>query len=123
MNAKNTKNTPTIFEIGVEVSKDRETVIIKVNGVRHFFRVPPNTRYFAPSFGPGGDVHISDGFTAKDDLAAHIGIRFEEHRVHTNVRFNPAGLGLDDLGPTHLASVSGDVGIQRHVLGLERSHS
>ena len=66
------------------------------------------------------EIHVSDRLSQDDHLGAGVAVGLEQHRVHPDVGIDPAGLGLDDLRPPHLAAVAGDVRVERHVLRLER---
>ncbi len=69
------------------------------------------------------DAHVAHRLAADEHLAAGVGVGLKQHGVHPHVGFQPAGLGLDDLGAAHLAAVAGDERVERHVLGLERRHA
>ena len=63
--------------------------------------------------------HGAHGFAVHDHLTAAVAGGLEEHRIHPHVRLHPRRLCLRDLRPTHLESIAGDEGIERHVLRLE----
>ncbi len=54
------------------------------------------------------------------DLAAAVAARLEQDGVHVGRRLDAAGGGLGGLRPADLGAVGGDVGVERHVLRLER---
>ena len=67
-------------------------------------------------------LHIPHRPALDNHLAAHVGTGFEQDGVHPYLRIQPTGLGLHYLGPSHLAAVPGHIGVQGHILGLERCH-
>jgi hypothetical protein len=68
-------------------------------------------------------VGVAEGEAHDDDLGARIVDRLEEHRVHGRLGSHPSGEGLRGLRARDLGAVAGDMGVERHVLGLVRSHS
>lgn len=58
-----------------------------------------------------------------DDLAAHIRLRLQKHRVHMHGGRHARGKRLEPLRTADLAAVVGNGGIVRHVLGLERFYA
>ena len=62
---------------------------------------------------------VGPGDAVDDDLAAGVGLRLQQHRVHPHVGLDAGGPGLQPLGDADLAAVD-DAGVVRHVLGLER---
>ena len=67
-------------------------------------------------------VHITHRPAVDDYLGAGVAAGLEQHGIHAHVRVQPAGLGLDHLGPAHLTAIPGDERIQGHVLGLKGGH-
>ena len=61
----------------------------------------------------------ADGLAVHDHLTAAVAGGLEEHRIHPHVRLQPRRLRLRNLCPTHLESIAGDEGIERHILGFE----
>jgi len=49
----------------------------------------------------GLHIHVPHRPPQDDDLRAGVAVRLQEDRVHPHVRSDPAGLGLDDLRPSH----------------------
>ncbi len=72
---------------------------------------------------PSGSVftepHPSPDTTLDNHLGTEVGFGLEQNRVHVGVWRNTRSHRLDHLCPAHLAPVCIDVGIERHVLGLE----
>jgi hypothetical protein len=54
----------------------------------------------------------------KHDLTAAVRLGLEEHGIHVRVRLDTRSFGLHELRPSHLAAVSRDTGVVRHVLRL-----
>ena len=66
-------------------------------------------------------VVIRVGLPADDDLGHGVLLRLQEDRVHVAVRgLEAGGLGLDGLGHGYLRPHAGGLGVQAHVLALER---
>ena len=57
--------------------------------------------------------------TQHHHLRAQVARRFQEDRVHVDLRGDARGLGLDDLRAPHFQALGGDPGVVGHVLGLE----
>lgn len=58
----------------------------------------------------------------EDDLGSQVALRLEQNRVHLHRGRDPGGPSLQSLRIGNLMALRGDVGIQRHVLGLERGN-
>ncbi|MNR04327.1 hypothetical protein D3C85_1202750 [compost metagenome] len=56
-----------------------------------------------------------------NDLGMHIPGWLNQNGIHIGGGLNSASLGLYALGPADLQTVLGHIGVQRHVLRLERS--
>ena len=69
---------------------------------------------------PGREVAVDPA--VDDHLGAHVAAGLEQDGVHVHVGSEAGGLGLDHLGPAHLAALRGDEAVQGHVLGLEGRH-
>jgi len=66
---------------------------------------------------------LGERLSHHDDLGAAVAARLQQYRVHRRLRLDPGGPGLHRLGPADLRPAQGDERVQRHVLGLERSHA
>jgi len=62
---------------------------------------------------------LPDRVTHQDHLGTGITRGFEQDRIHSDRRDQPAGLGLHDLGPPHFQPLPGDKAVEGHVLGFE----
>src|SRR5699024_179457 len=67
-------------------------------------------------------AHRPQDLAVYDHLGSRIVGRFQENGVHKDGGFDPRRLRLHHLRAPHLQAFAGDIGIQRHVLGFERSH-
>ena len=63
---------------------------------------------------------VSDGASVQDDLRREVVRRLEQDGIHVGMRRDAARFGLHDLCPPHLASFGRGVGVERHILCLER---
>ena len=62
---------------------------------------------------------IAYGLAEENDLGAGIAGGLQEHRIHLHNRKGPRSFRLGYCGPADFTARQGDVGIQRHILGLE----
>ena len=65
---------------------------------------------------------VSDGLAQQHHLRAHVAGGLEQDGIHVHVGRDAGGLGLYDLGPSHLQTLGSDPGVVGHVLGLEGRH-
>jgi len=85
----------------------------------------------APHCGPEGRgetivaarVALAPGAPKEHHLAARLPARLEQDGVHLHAGLHPGGLRLHHLRPAHLAAPGGHVGVEGHVLRLERDHA
>lgn len=77
--------------------------------------IPPGPG--AEEFGGGA---VSGDPAVEDHLTDLVGVGFQQQRVHVRMALHAGGFGLHDLRPAHLAAVGRHIGVQGHVLGLER---
>ncbi len=66
-------------------------------------------------------VHMAKRLAHHNHLGLLIAGGFEQHRVHSHVRFDTRRFGLEDLRPAHFSAIAGNPGIQRHILRFERA--
>ena len=64
-------------------------------------------------------AHVAHDLPVHDHLAADVGRRLQEDRVHAHVGREARGLGLHDLRAAHLAARGGDERVEGHILALE----
>ena len=64
--------------------------------------------------------HGADGFASDHDLAPAVRRGLQQDGVHLDGRFDAGSFRLGHLGAAHFQTFAGGVGIQRHVLRLER---
>ena len=69
-----------------------------------------------------GGVEVGPGLAHDDDLAGAFPGRLQEDGVHGDLGRHPGRQRLYPLGPTDLVARGGDIGVERHVLRLERCH-
>ena len=65
-------------------------------------------------------VHVAQDLAPHNDLGSGICGGLEQDRVHPDIRLDPGGFRLHDLGPPHLQPIGCDVGVEGHILGFER---
>ena len=63
--------------------------------------------------------HITDRTALQDDLGTGISRGLQQYRIHVHHRLEAGRFSLGYLCPPHFQSLFGDIGIQRHILGLE----
>ncbi|MNU69740.1 hypothetical protein D3C71_591330 [compost metagenome] len=66
-------------------------------------------------------THMCKRLAMHNDLGMHIPGWLNQNGIHIGGGLNSASLGLYALGPADLQTVLGHIGVQRHVLRLERS--
>ena len=67
-------------------------------------------------------IHAADRMTMNNHLGAHIGIGFEQHRIHIGMRLQVRGLGLHRLGAADLTAINRHRRVQCHILWFERHY-
>ena len=66
---------------------------------------------------------VGEGLPADDHLGDVVALRLQKYRIHVSVWCRKTGrLGLENLYHGDLRTAPGHLGVQAHVLGLERSH-
>ena len=64
--------------------------------------------------------HVADRAPFHDHLAAEVAFWLEQDRIHPHVGIEAARFGLYRLRPADLAAVGRHIGVERHILRLER---
>ena len=65
-------------------------------------------------------ILVADGLAVQDDLRSVVALGLQQQRVHIGVARDSSGLGLNGLGAPDFKAFGRRIGVQRHVLGLER---
>ena len=65
--------------------------------------------------------HVADRLSHQHHLRRGVSRGLQKHRVHIDLRRDPRRLRLRHLRAPHFLSVPRDIGIQRHILRLERN--
>ena len=66
--------------------------------------------------------HIAYRLTHNNYLRSSIACGLQKHRIHIHHRLHASRLCLSHLGPAHFIPISGNIGIQSHILCLERHY-
>ena len=66
--------------------------------------------------------HIALHFSIYDHLTAHVRCRFQQDRVHTDIRFDAGRFCLHHLGTAHFSTVLRNKRVEGHILAFEGRH-
>ena len=65
-------------------------------------------------------ILVADGLAVQDDLRRVVTLGLEQQRIHVGMARDAGSLGLDSLGATDFKALGRGVGVECHILGLER---
>ena len=65
-------------------------------------------------------IFVTDGLTIQHHLRGMVGVGFQEQRIHVRMTGDACCFGLYGLGATNLQPLRSGIGIECHILSLER---